>query len=212
MATIAGQIEQQGFAIIPAFISRDELLQLEGTIPSTGARVRRVLDPILGRIALPVRAILFDKTPAANWKVTWHQDLTIAVLNHHDVPGFGPWSTKAGVVHVQPPASVLDQMLAVRLHFDDCGAQNGPLRVLPGSHKAGKLRDNEIAAWRDRIPEEACLVPKGGALLMRPLLLHASSPAVDAHHRRVLHIEYATSRLPSGLEWRWANRGVLGAA
>jgi len=154
--------------------------------------------PVLGRAAFPIRAILFDKTEGANWKVSWHQDLTIAVRERRDVPGYGPWSSKQGVVHVQPPVTVLEQMLAVRLHVDESGAGNGPLRVLPGSHRVGKLRDEEIPAWQRRTSDELCLVPRGGALVMRPLLLHASSPATEPHHRRVLHIEYANCDLPAG--------------
>ena len=40
------------------------------------------------------------------------------------------------------------------------------------------------------------LVPAGGALLMRPLLVHSSGKAsAGARRRRVLHIEYAESTL-----------------
>lgn len=157
----------------------------------------------LGPGAFPVRGMLFDKTPVANWKVGWHQDLTIAVQHRVEAPGYGPWSEKAGVVHVQPPVAVLETMLAVRLHIDECGTDNGPLRVLAGSHRAGKLRDAEIPSWRSRVPEQVCVVPRGGVLLMRPLLLHASSPASSPQHRRVLHLEYAGCDLAAGLEWRW---------
>ena len=108
---------------------------------------------------------------------------------------------------MQPPISVLERMVAVRVHLDDCGADNGPVRVLPGSHRAGRLRAAEIAGWRQRIAEVSCIVPRGGLLVMRPLLLHASSPARRPGHRRVIHIEYAATNLHSGLEWfeqRWA--------
>jgi ectoine hydroxylase-related dioxygenase (phytanoyl-CoA dioxygenase family) len=176
-----------------------------------GDHIGSFVHQVLGRDAFPIRAILFDKTETANWKVSWHQDLTIAVMERCEESGYGPWSSKHGVVHVQPPAAVLEQMLAVRLHLDESGAGNGPLRVLPGSHRAGKLRDQEIPAWQQRTTEEVCLVPRGGALVMRPLLLHASSPATEPHHRRVLHIEYSNCELPTGLEWRWAKRGARAA-
>ena len=163
--------------------------------------------PILGENAHAVRGIVFDKTPAANWKVPWHQDLTIAVSARHETPGFGPWSEKAGVTHVQPPTSVLANMLTTRLHLDDCDARNGPLRVLSGSHlgaehRANKWSATEISAWRERQPEIEVHVPRGGALLMRPLLLHASSPSLEPQlPRRVLHIEWANEELPDRLEW-----------
>lgn len=223
------RIDVFGFAIIPGALEQDDLALLERLFPPSSSdrgglrnlldvpavaelaeseAIRSLVDPILGREAFPVRGILFDKTPAANWKVSWHQDLTIAVKHRSDAPGYGPWSEKAGVIHVQPPVAVLERMLAVRLHLDENGIGNGPLRVLPGSHRAGVLRDADIPRWRSRVVEQVCLVPRGGVLLMRPLLLHASSPAVEPQHRRVIHLEYASCELASGLEWRWAGRGV----
>jgi ectoine hydroxylase-related dioxygenase (phytanoyl-CoA dioxygenase family) len=123
------------------------------------------------------------------------------VKERRDVEGFGPWSVKAGVVHVQPPASVLAGMLTVRLHLDDCGLENGPLRVVPGSHKLGVSDAAAIADARNRIAEATCAVGAGSVVLMRPLLLHASSPATVAGHRRVIHLEFAAAELPGGLEW-----------
>lgn len=157
---------------------------------------------VLGPAAFAVRAILFDKTPVANWKVTWHQDLTIPTLRQRDVAGFGPWSEKAGIPHVQPPAAILSRMLTVRVHLDACETWNGPVRVLPGSHLEGRLSPEAVDGWKARTPATPALCPAGGLLLMRPLLLHASSPAERPGHRRVIHLEYAVDPLPDGLEWR----------
>lgn len=163
--------------------------------------VRSLVEPVLGAKARVVRSLLFDKSPAANWKVPWHQDLTIAVKRRRDVGGFGPWSVKAGVPHVQPPVAILEKVVTVRLHLDDCGADNGPLRVLAGSHARGVLDAARIAFLRQSIPETTCTVAAGGVVLMRPLLLHASSPADRPGHRRVIHLEFAAEELPGGLEW-----------
>jgi ectoine hydroxylase-related dioxygenase (phytanoyl-CoA dioxygenase family) len=168
------------------------------------AEVRALVEPLLGPDAFAVRSILFDKTPAANWRVPWHQDLTIAVQARRDVPGYGPWSRKAGVPHVQPPVAILERMLTVRLHLDTCDAANGPLRVLAGSHRAGCLSRDAMRRWRDTVPAITCEVPRGGALLVRPLLLHASSPATQPGHRRVVHLEFAAAPLPGGLRWHQA--------
>jgi hypothetical protein len=168
------------------------------------AAVRGFIEPDLGTAARPVRGILFDKTPAANWKVAWHQDRSIAVRERLLVAGFGPRSVKDGVVHVQPPAAVLAQMLTLRLHLDNCDESNGPLRVIPGSHRDGILTDAAIAAAVCAVPAATCCVPAGGVLLMRPLLLHASSPATQPRHRRVLHVEFAAEDLPGGLAWAFA--------
>ena len=160
-----------------------------------------MVSDLIGGVAFPVRAILFDKTDGANWGVPWHQDLAIAVAERREADGFGPWSLKEGIVHVQPPLQVLAGMITVRLHLDDCNADNGALRVLPGSHLSGELSSENIAAWSAKSSGVACELPVGGALVMRPLLLHASSPAKNPSHRRVFHIEYAAIELPNGLKW-----------
>jgi ectoine hydroxylase-related dioxygenase (phytanoyl-CoA dioxygenase family) len=108
---------------------------------------------------------------------------------------------KAGVPHVQPPVEVLNRMVTLRVHLDDCGPESGPLRVLPGSHAEGVLSPARVVAWRDRVPPAACLAPAGGAVVMRPLILHASSPATAAGRRRVVHLEWSADTLPGGLTW-----------
>ncbi len=159
--------------------------------------------PLLGEGTFPVRALFLDKTPGANWKVPWHQDLAIAVRERVDLDGFTGWSVKDGVPHVHPPAAILACMVTVRLHLDDCHAENGPLRVLPGSHRHGRLDQKAITRCRSGAAEVVCTISRGGALVMRPLLLHASSAAIHPAHRRVLHLEYAAGPLPGAL--RWAN-------
>jgi|CXWL01.1.fsa_nt_gi hypothetical protein len=157
---------------------------------------------ILGPDARPTKLTLFDKTPEANWKVPWHQDLTIALRERRDVPGYGPWSVKDGVPHVQPPVAVLERTVAVRLHLDDTAADHGALRVLPGTHRSGRLSDLEIARLRREIEEIVCPLAAGSAMLLSPLLLHASSPAISPSRRRVLHFEFSSAELPGGLAWR----------
>jgi ectoine hydroxylase-related dioxygenase (phytanoyl-CoA dioxygenase family) len=168
---------------------------------ATGAPMWTLASAVLGRHCAAVRAIVFDKTPDANWKVSWHQDVTSAVREQRDAPGFGPWTKKAGILHVQPPAVILEQMLTLRLHLDACGPGNGPVRVLPGSHRSGRLSGEEIDAWRSRAEPCACVAERGEILAMRPLLLHASSPSMSPQHRRVIHFEYAGVDLPHGVEW-----------
>lgn len=166
-----------------------------------GPLVRAGVEAVLGRGAFPVRGILFDKTPAANWKVTWHQDSMIPVRERMAVEGFRSWSVKAGVPHVLPPDAVLAGMLHARAHLDDCREENGPLLVIPGSHRLGRLAEAERARLVAAETAVPCLLPRGGVLLMRPLLLHASSAARRPGHRRVIHLEFAAAPLPGGLEW-----------
>lgn len=148
-----------------------------------------------------VKATLFDKTPAANWRVQWHQDRMIAVKERAEIDEFTAWTVKNGVVHVEPPARVLEEMVAVRIHLDACGPENGPLRVIPASHKRGKLSDDEVMKLAMSGPIAELTMPQGAMLLMRPLLVHASAPATAPSHRRVLHIELAPRQLIAPLGW-----------
>jgi hypothetical protein len=163
--------------------------------------IRREIEAVLGRTARVVRGILFDKTEDANWKVPWHQDVTIAVSRRVDAEGFGPWSMKAGVLHVQPPAAVLERMVSIRLHLDDCPEENGALRVISRSHDNGKLDERLVQELAERSVAVTCAMRRGGALMMRPLLLHASSASSVPGHRRVVHFDYAAVELPFGMSW-----------
>lgn len=164
--------------------------------------LRAMLDLLLGLDCCAVRGLFFDKTEGANWPVLWHQDLSLAVKQRHGLPGWTNWSVKRGVQHVQPPAETLARMVTVRLHLDDCPQSNGPLRVIPGSHHTGLLSRPQIQTAVGEARTQTITARAGDALLMRPLILHASSPAAAPAHRRVLHLEFAPAGLlPQGLEW-----------
>ena len=164
-------------------------------------RIKALVDPVLGPNAFPVRAILFDKVPTANWGVPWHQDLTIAVKKRIDIDGYSAWSIKAGVPHVQPPAEVLRGMLTLRIHLDDANERNGALIVVPGSHLMGRLASEQITRLVEQSQFRLCEVQAGDVLAMRPLLVHASRTGPAPARRRVIHIEYASGALPPGLTW-----------
>ena len=215
---LASAIEGDGFAIIPSCLDDSSIKRLSDSLDDTqyGQRnllreliiqelarsqeVHRVITPMLGPNCFAVKGILFNKTQKSNWKVPWHQDLTITVQERLEAEGFGPWTIKGGVVNVQPREDVLRGILAIRIHLDANDHQNGPLRVIPGSHKLGRLTAEQIAKW-DKSGSVECLVPRGGALLMRPLLLHASSACLSPKSRRVIHLEYSSEDLPDGLRW-----------
>jgi len=211
-------VQQDGFAVVPACLDEAAVgrlcKQFDDTrypqrnllsVPSVqglamSRPVREIIEAVLGPRCFAVRGIFFNKTRSSNWKVVWHQDLTIAVRDRRDVDGFGPWTVKAGVLHVQPPAEIMGSILAIRLHLDESGPDNGPLRVIAGSHREGRLSAEQIGGW-EKENSVTCTVPKGGALLMRPLLLHASSACAIPKSRRVIHLEFAATELPHGLEW-----------
>lgn len=148
---------------------------------------------VLGTDAIPFRATLFEKTLAANWLVVWHQDTALPLRERQELPGWGPWSVKEGITYAHAPSTALSQVLALRIHFDDSTPANGPLRVLPGTHELGVLSDDRIHDLSKQVRPVDCLVPKGGVVAMRPLVVHASTKSQVEMPRRVLHIEYAAS-------------------
>lgn len=224
--SFADEVQGDGFAIVEDVLDLTSISRLATLLESVAETakgqggVRNLLDlvemrelaystpmiglvtPILGDGAFAVRGILFEKKDGANWKVPWHQDVTIAVKNRAEVENYGPWSVKQDVLHVQPPSAVLEKMVSVRLHLDDCPLSNGALRVIPGSHTQGKLSQEAIAEFAKNEKPIACEVRRGGALLMRPLTIHASSAAETPQHRRVIHFDYANIALAGELQWR----------
>lgn len=155
----------------------------------------------LGEGARPVRAILFDKSPAANWALGWHQDRTIAVRARADVPGYGPWSLKAGMQHVEPPFALIERMVTIRVHLDDVPADNAPLLVAPGSHRLGKIAEAELADLVERCGTATCLAAAGDVWIYATPIVHASAAAQGSGRRRVLQVDYSADALPRGLDW-----------
>ncbi len=223
--------QQNGFAIISQLCTPPEvaaLLQCIENAPAAGPNFRRNQDvfairnlvgeipALLSLLNTPklreilaelfpagchlTKAIYFDKPAGSNWLVAWHQDLMINVEHRAEQPGFGPWTAKAGWVAVQPPVAVLENTVTLRLHLDDCDATNGALKVVPSSHRQGVVPAEAIA--RQTPTPFVCAVPAGGAMLMKPLLLHASSRSTSARPRRVIHLEFSAEELPAGLMWR----------
>ncbi len=214
----------QGFAIIPEVVPASGIARIidnlaENPLPRSRAGSRHALrhpsilefargpclaglaEEILGCDAIPFRATLFDKSPRSNWLVAWHQDTALPLRKRKDVSGWGPWSVKEGIIFALAPEGVLRQILALRLHLDDSTAENGPLRVLPGTHMTGVLDSEAIHQLAADSTAVDCVVPAGGVLAMKPLIVHASSKSLCEQPRRVLHIEYAPSLLlQDGLE------------
>jgi len=214
---------EHGFAIESNVFTTEEMDRLSddlsaASLPRTRAGIRHVMGhpavsdvannprllhlakEVLGPNAFPFHATLFDKSPDANWLVVWHQDTALPLRERLDTPGWGPWSVKDGVNYAHAPASVLEQILAIRIHLDDSAADNGPLRILPGTHNRGVLSDDEIFHLSTLLEPVECTVKRGGLVLMRPLIVHASSKSKSERRRRVLHIEYAARASFNGLQ------------
>jgi len=229
MPDIAAEFEERGFHLARKISGSDEIDRLKMALAQSqiaraersgqtyGARnllhlvdvqgvaanskITAYLQLLLGPAFQVVRGIFFDKTESANWPVPWHQDLSLAVRERRNLPGWGNWTVKRGVTHVQPPREILSRMVTMRLHLDDCPIENGPLRLIPNSHRDGVLGRREIGAEMQK-QEEVIVADAGDALFMRPLILHASSSARTPSHRRVLHLEFApVGLLPNELAW-----------
>ena len=225
MRAAVTQLEQRGYAIALRVVEPREVSTVARAIDRLGVRgagtrnlltqpwcralVHRVRSRLASAGMLPVYAVavqctLFDKTASRNWLVALHQDLSIPVRARVDHPSFGAWSKKEGAHFVQPSVEILERLVAVRVHIDDCGTENGPLKVVPGSHTAGRLEASAAIELRATFGEAPCLVKSGDAVVMRPLLLHASSKARAPLRRRVVHILFGPQALPHGLEWEHA--------
>jgi ectoine hydroxylase-related dioxygenase (phytanoyl-CoA dioxygenase family) len=218
------EVEQRGFTILPEVLTRGDLDRLDESLkrdplPRSRAGMRHALrhpavlavarDPrllaiaqeILGCDSFPFKATLFDKSLISNWLVAWHQDKALPLRERREHRAWGPWSVKDGVIYANAPASALSRIVALRLHLDDSTPENGPLRILPGTHTMGVLGDEAIHDLSSRTTGIDCLVPRGGILVMRPLIVHASSKSRGKIRRRVLHIEYAAAAsFADGLE------------
>lgn len=156
---------------------------------------------VLGPDARPVRAVLFDKNDRADWALGWHQDRTIAVRAVAEAEGFGPWSVKQGITHVEPPFALIEAMLTVRIHLDPVDTDNAPLLIAAGSHRLGRVPAAEVDGVAAGLTVHACLAEMGDVWVYRTPVLHASNAARPGKRRRVLQVDYAREDLPAGLEW-----------
>jgi ectoine hydroxylase-related dioxygenase (phytanoyl-CoA dioxygenase family) len=229
-ATYKNEIEQFGYTVIPEIYEENEIAGLIKQIESANGdkitfrktedlfairqflkevppvipmvfneKLKAVITKLFGTRYFVVKSIYFDKPESSNWFVAYHQDLTISVKERHEIHGFGPWTVKQQQFSVQPPVEILRQNFTVRIHLDETDSSNGALRIIPGSHKKGIYRPENID-WSNET-EQTCDVPKGGIMIMRPLLLHASSRSTGNRRRRVVHIEFAEGELPEPLLW-----------
>lgn len=171
---------------------------------AAGLRDHAGLSGIIPAGHVAVQCTFFEKSAQRNWLVALHQDLSIPVAARVDHPGLCGWSRKEDSWFVRAPLPVLEQLIAVRVHLDHCGPFDGALRVVPGSHRSGVLDDCAAQAVRAQHGEFICTVEQGAALVMRPLLLHASSKGSGDGRRRVLHFVFGPRELPYGLQWQVA--------
>jgi hypothetical protein len=191
----------------PAFRKTSDLFAIRRFVKEVPAispfiftsRLRTIIDQLFSPDYFLVKSIYFDKPEQSNWFVAYHQDLTISVDQKKQVAGFDQWTVKNDQFAVQPPVPLLENIFTIRIHLDDTDKNNGALKIVPGSHRKGIYRPETIDWTTEK--EEICSVPRGGIMIMQPLLLHASNRTVNNNKRRVIHLEFSNQLLPGGLQW-----------
>jgi len=219
------RLRDQGFALINRILDAGECDDIAASMAKTAVvsvgsrnllalnwcrrlarclRSDRRLRPLLPASYVAVQCTYFEKSRDRNWLVALHQDLSIPVAHRVDDSSLRGWSEKEGSIFVQPPTALLERIIVFRLHIDRCGAEDGPLHVVPGSHRYGRVTTAEAIRLRSELPLVPCTLERGDVLAMRPLLLHQSSKATGTSVRRVLHFLFAPAELPCGLTWKLA--------
>ena len=215
---------RDGVAVIPQVLGEQACMQLESNVGLSTAtagspgsrnllaqdwcaallpemRAHPAVAAILPASHVAVQCTYFEKSRATNWLVPIHQDLSIPVQRRVDHPALTGWSDKEGQCFVQAPLALLQQLVALRVHIDDCADVDGPLRVVAGSHTQGLISAQQAPSIRSNMQTHLCVVQRGGIVAMRPLVLHASSKATGSGLRRVLHFVFGPASLPYGLQW-----------
>ena len=227
---IRSMVAANGFAIIPGIYTPGETATLTAAIDNTAKQsdtfrrskdlfairqflkeipdifpvifnqqLRTIISNMFGYNYFITKSIYFDKPETSNWYVAYHQDLTISVDQKTNAEGYSLWTVKQGQYAVQPPVKILEKNFTIRIHLDDTDAYNGALKVIPGSHKKGLLSMKHFNKEQEQ--QTICAVPRGGILIMKPLLLHGSNRTTNQKRRRVIHIEFSDTALTGGLNW-----------
>lgn len=161
--------------------------------------LKEIIESNFGKGYFITKSIYFDKPEKSNWFVAYHQDLTISVDKKIEVENFENWTLKQNQFAVQPPKEILEDNFTIRIHIDKTTKDNGALKVINNSHSKGILRIENLNFETEK--ETICEVEKGGIMIMKPLLFHASNKTTNNERRRVIHIEFSKQQLPEGLDW-----------
>jgi ectoine hydroxylase-related dioxygenase (phytanoyl-CoA dioxygenase family) len=178
--------------------------QFHKEIPETlpyifNQNLKNIIASNFGEDYFITKSIYFDKPEKSNWFVAYHQDLTISVDKKVEIENFENWTIKQNQFAVQPPKEILENNFTIRIHLDNTTKDNGALKVINNSHSKGIFRVENLEIEIEK--ETICEVEKGGIMIMKPLLFHASNKTTNNERRRVIHIEFSNKILPDGLEW-----------
>lgn len=104
----------------------------------------------------------------------------------------GPTAQQA--LHVDWPGPVppgRDQQAQAMFFLDDVTADNGPTRVVPGSHRSGSIPPKNLSDPRARHRDEVCITgPAGDVLVFSSHLWHSGTANTSGRPRRVITVTY----------------------
>ena len=160
-------------------------------------KLNEIITATFGEDFFITKSIYFDKPERSNWFVSYHQDLTISVDKKVALENFQNWTNKQNQFAVQPPIEILENNFTIRIHLDKTTKDNGALKVINKSHRNGISRIENLRLENETI----CEVDKGGIMVMKPLLFHASNKTTNNERRRVIHLEFSNTELPNELNW-----------
>jgi ectoine hydroxylase-related dioxygenase (phytanoyl-CoA dioxygenase family) len=191
-------IRTDGYAVIPGVLGPETVAALRVAVEAAvegraeGVEVRAgtvwireagvlgdAIDPL--RAAPPVVdavAELLGPSPAA-----------LGALMRNPV---GPTAQQA--LHVDwagPVAPGHDQQAQAMFFLDDISADNGPTRLVPGSHRSGAIPPKNLSDPRARHRDEVCITgPAGDVLVFSSHLWHSGTGNTSGRPRRVITITY----------------------
>jgi hypothetical protein len=194
------QYHDRGYTLCPQLLERDELEQVAACInryvEQETARGRRpehldmphpqepellkvcsrpaVLDAVeqfIGPNIVLFASHIICKAKGDGLEVPWHQD---------------------GIYWDLEPMNVITLWLAI----DDSTVENGCMRVIPGTHRAGPLEHVDIENPQTKVLHRGippsrfdastavdCLLPRGGCSFHAPYLIHGSAPNTSTKRR-----------------------------
>ena len=167
------------------------------------ARLLTLAEQFVGPGATPFRATLFESLrPPTGWS-SGTRTRPYRSFAHIDRIELGPLVDQ-GWCPVCPCSGMgAGTCVALRVHLDDSTSTNGPLRVLPNTHRDGVGDEAAIDQCAREQSAINCLAAAGGVVAMRPLTIHASSKSTER-----APVAYCTSNTPMPCNWRRMSRFV----